>query len=282
VQTADRLVSDMDFSFLYNSRKKSLSVGYDVAVEELAQSTYDLLASEARIASFVAIARGDAPQESWFHLGRKHVFSARRRVLVSWTGTMFEYAMPALWMRHYAGTILEESLRGAVRVQRRYGRKHGRPWGISESAQFGADGGEYGYGPFGIPELAMKRLRSADAAVVSPYSSFLALLADPRSALTNIRRMDRLGWNAQYGFYESIDYSTGKARVVRSWMAHHQGMTLLAICNLLFDHAFQRYFHSEPYVLATERLLHERVPSSVVAEADAFPEPLVTADEAAV
>jgi cyclic beta-1,2-glucan synthetase len=276
---AERLVVEMDFSFLYNARKKVLSVGYDIASQKLEPSTYDLLASESRIASFIAIAKGDAPQDSWFHLGRKHTLCWGQRVLVSWTGTMFEYLMPALWMRHYPETIMYDSMKAAVSVQRRAGRKMGTPWGISESACIVAGADEYGYAPFGVPQLAMKRM-NADR-IVSPYSSFLSLLVDPKAALRNLRRMEDLGWTGMYGFYEAADYSGGAEGLVRCWMAHHQGMSLLSVCNVLFDNPFQRYFHSEPYVLATERLLHERVPSAVAAEADEFVELLAMADEPA-
>ncbi len=274
---SDRLVEEMDFSFLYNSRKKVLSVGYDVATQKLEPSTYDLLASESRIASFIAIAKGDAPQDSWFHLGRKHTLCWGQRVLVSWTGTMFEYLMPALWMRHHPETIMHDSMRAAVTVQRRAGRKMRTPWGVSESACLLSGTDEYGYAPFGIPQLAMKRI-NADR-IVSPYSTFLSLMVDPKAALRNLRRMQELGWTGKYGFYEAADYSSGTAATVRCWMAHHQGMSLLSICNVLFENPFQRYFHAEPYVLATERLLHERVPSAVTAEADEFVEAMAVFDE---
>jgi hypothetical protein len=268
---ADTLVREMDFRFLYNSRKRALSVGYDTAAGRLEPSSYDLLASEARIAVFVAIAKGDIPQEAWFHLGRAHALARGERVLLSWTGTMFEYLMPALWMRHSPGTILEQSVQAAVRVQRSYCDRKGVPWGISESACAGAGGAEPGYAPFGIPALAMKRQQSGPL-VVAPYASFLALMVNPRAALKNLRHMEEFGWSGRYGFYEAADYSVQGAEVVRSWMAHHEGMALLAICNLLFDNPMQRYFHAEPQVLATELLLHERLPSSTIVEAE--PEPL--------
>jgi cyclic beta-1,2-glucan synthetase len=260
----DVLVDEMDFSFLFNSRKKVLSVGCDVDTALVEPAAYDLLASESRIASFVAVAKGDVPQESWFHLGRRHTIFAGQRVLVSWTGTMFEYLMPALWMRNYRNTILHRSAEAVVRVQRRVAKRKGIPWGISESACSGA-GREYGYHAFGIPELAMK-VPDTDPVVVSPYSTFLALQVDPSAALQNLRRMARLGWLSDYGFYEAVDYSSGEPEIIRSWMAHHQGMSLLAISNLLFDDKMQQYFHAEPQVLATELLLHERVPNAIRVE----------------
>ena len=265
--TCRALVEEMDFKFLYQPRKKVLSVGYDVSAGRLEPSSYDLLASESRIASFVAIAKGDVPQESWFHLGRTHTMFRGARVLVSWTGTMFEYLMPMLWMRHFPDTITEQSARAVVRAQREYARRKGVPWGISEAACRGREECEYGYAAFGIPELAMKRMDSG-ALVVSPYSTFLALAVDPHASIDNLRRMEEFGWVGRYGFYEAADYSEGGAEVIRSWMAHHQGMSLLAACNLLFDNPFQRYFHSEPQVMATELLLHERVPSAAAAEVE--------------
>jgi hypothetical protein len=272
--SSDRLADAMDFGFLYHRRKKVLSVGFDLSTGKLESSSYDLLASESRIACFVAIAKGDIPQEAWFHLGRRHTLVWGQRVLVSWTGTMFEYLMPALWMRHYRGTITQDSLESLVRVQREFASRKGVPWGISESACTTEGSCEYGYAAFGIPELAMKQPET-ESLVISPYSTFLALSVDPHAAIDNLRRMAEFGWSGRYGFYEAVDYARAGGEVVRSWMAHHQGMSLLAICNLLFDNPMQRYFHSEPRVLATELLLHERVPSAVVVEAEEIPAPSV-------
>lgn len=260
---SDTLVREMDFGFLYNPRKKVLSVGYDVAAGRLETSYYDLLASEARIAVFVAIAKGDIPQEAWFHLGRAHTLAHGEHILLSWTGTIFEYLMPALWMRVYPGTILEQSVRAVVRAQRDYCSRKGVPWGISESACLGGPG----YAPFGIPALALKR-QEAESLVIAPYAALLALAANPQAALKNLRHMEEYGWTGRYGFYEAVDYAGRGGQVIHSWMAHHEGMALLAICNLLFDSPIQRYFHAEPQVLATELLLHERLPAAAVAEAE--------------
>lgn len=270
---SDRLVREMDFRFLYHPRKKVLSVGYSVPTSRIEPSYYDLLASEARIAVFIAIAKGDIPQEAWFHLGRAHTLARGERVLLSWTGTMFEYLMPVLWMRHYPGTITEQSVRAVVRAQQRYAAHKGVPWGISESACAG-EAGEHGYAPFGLPGLALKR-QEAESLVVAPYASLLALMTNPAAAVKNLRQMEEYGWTGRYGFYEAVDYSGAGGEVIRSWMAHHEGMALLAICNLLFDCPMQRYFHAEPHVLATELLLHERLPAAVVAEAEpaALPAP---------
>jgi cyclic beta-1,2-glucan synthetase len=262
--TCEQLVREMDFSFLYLSGKKTISVGYDVPLNLLQPSCYDLLASEARVAVFVAIAKGDIPQKAWFHLGRTHTMAHGARALLSWTGTMFEYLMPTLWMRHYPGTIMEQSLRAVVRAQRAYARRKGVPWGISESACVG-ENGQQGYAPFGLPSLALKR-EAPDALVISPYSTMLALGVDPRAALKNLRQMEAFEWSGRYGFYEAVDYSQNGGERVRSWMAHHQGMALLAICNLLLDRPIERYFHAEPQVLATELLLHERAPAMLIPE----------------
>jgi cyclic beta-1,2-glucan glucanotransferase len=247
-------------------------VGYNAGTGKIETSYYDLLASEAKIAVFIAIAKGDVPQEAWFHLGRGHALFFGERALLSWTGTMFEYLMPVLWMRNYPGTIAEQTIRAVVRIQREYASRKGVPWGISESACLGEEPGSHGYGPFGIPALALKT-RAPEALVISPYSSFLALAVNPVAAVKNLRHMDEYGWSGRYGFYEAVDYRRAGGEVIRSWMAHHQGMALLAICNLLFDNPMQRYFHAEPHVLATELLLHERVPSAVETDQVTVPIP---------
>jgi cyclic beta-1,2-glucan synthetase len=251
-------------------------LGYDAERQQVGATSYDLMASEARIAVFVAIAKGDIPQEAWFHLGRAHTIVNGERTLLSWTGTMFEYLMPAIWMSHHSGTIMEQSIRAAVRIQQEYAKAKGVPWGISESACLAEGSGSSGYGAFGIPALALKA-GGVDSLVISPYSAALALPVDPVSAVQNLREMEQAGWSGRYGFYEAIDYSKPGGQVIRSWMAHHQGMTLLSICNLLFDNAIQRYFHTEPQVLATELLLHERVPSAVETEKDIIPQDLAGA-----
>jgi cyclic beta-1,2-glucan synthetase len=262
-----RLAREMDFRFLYQPRKKTLSVGYDVSTGKLEAASYNLLASEARMASFVAIAKGDIPQESWFRLGRTHTLFDGEPVLLSWSGTMFEYLMPALWMRHYPDTIVDRSMKTAVRTQREYGRRKGVPWGVSESAFVSGENGDYGYWAFGVPELALRR-KDSRRLVISPYSTFLAAAVDPPAAVENLRRMQEYGWLGRYGFYEAIEYTRTGAETVRMWMAHHQGMSLMAIANLLLDNPLRHYFHAEPQVLATELLLHERVPAGALADLD--------------
>jgi hypothetical protein len=265
-----RLVDEMDFQFLYQPGRQSLSIGFDTSSNRLELASYDLLASEARTAAFIAIAKGDVPQDVWIRLGRAHTTCRGEGILLSWTGTMFEYLMPALWMRHYPETLLDHTTRAAVRAQRDYGRRRGVPWGISESACLCDSSSEYGYAPFGLPELALKRAE-AHSLVISPYSSFLAAAVDPSTAVENLRQMREFGWLGRYGFYEAIQYTADGGEPVRMWMAHHQGMSLLAVANLLCDNPLQRYFHAEPQVMATELLLHERVPSAALAEADTVP-----------
>jgi hypothetical protein len=264
-QEAEELAKQMDFRLLYNSERNLLSVGYDVERKQLLGSSYDLLASESRSAVFVAIAKGDIPQTSWFRLGRGHTQYSGRRVLLSWTGTMFEYLMPSLWMKTYPATLLENSMRGAVASQRKFVEPLNIPWGISEGAcSVKNDAGHYEYHAYGIPALALK-VELADRTVITPYAAVLALSVDPATSVKNLRKMETLGWLGPYGFYESADFKNTTSNTAQSpeivycWMAHHQGMTLLAISNLLSEAVFQRLFHEEVMVAATERLLHERV-----------------------
>jgi cyclic beta-1,2-glucan synthetase len=272
--TCERLVQDMDFRFLYRPRQKALAIGYDVAARRLDISNYNLLASEARIAAFIAVAKGDIPQEAWLRLGRAHTQFRGKHVLLSWSGTMFEYLMPALWMHHYPDTIIDRNMKAAVQAQRDFVRIYDVPWGISESASPAESGKKWGYHAFGIPELATQR-KGLKALVISPYSSFLAAAVDPVAAVANLRRMRDSGWFGRYGFYEAIDYTRGKGEPARIWMAHHQGMSLLAVVNLLLDRPFPRYFHAEPQVRATERLLHERVPAGTLTCEPLLPQELM-------
>jgi hypothetical protein len=263
---AEALAKQMDFRMLYDSGRNLLSVGFDVEKQQLLASCYDLLASESRSAVFIAIAKGDIPQTSWFRLGRGHTQYSGRRVLLSWTGTMFEYLMPTLWMKTYPATLLENSMRGAVMSQRKFVEPLSIPWGISEGACSAKnDSGHYHYHAYGVPPLALK-VEPEDRTVITPYAAVLALSVDPAGSVRNLRKMESLGWLGAYGFYESADFKdtgagvTRKPELVYCWMAHHQGMTLLAISNLLSESVFQRLFHEEVIVAATERLLHERIP----------------------
>jgi len=255
----------MDFEMLVDEGRRLLSIGYDVTKQELNKSCYDLLASEARMATFVAVAKGETVQESWFRLGRQHTLCEGESVLISWTGTMFEYLMPVIWQKSHPDTLLDRATQSAVRAQQSYGKARRVPWGISEAAYSKTDDeGNYQYSAFGVPGLALSVSRE-NSLVISPYSSCLALLIDPATAVENLMGMARQKWLAEYGFYESVDYSTEsswfsrrKYTLVRCWMAHHQGMSLAAICNVLLDSPFQRWFHAEPLVQASDLILQER------------------------
>jgi cyclic beta-1,2-glucan synthetase len=259
-EEAMRLATEMDFAFLVQKDRQMLSIGYEVATHTLHDATYDMLASEARIAAFLAVAKGEMPQESWFKMGRTHTMAYGRAILMSWTGTMFEYLMPSLWMRSYPETLMARTLGSTVAIQREYGRSLGLPWGISESGYADTDdAGHYHYFAWGVPLIALKW--DADSGpVIAPYASYLALGVDPSEAVRNIGAMTRAGWMGDYGLYEAADYIRDRKqpRLVREWMAHHQGMSLLAILNLLHNGAAQRWFHANPHLQATELLLHEK------------------------
>lgn len=262
---AERWVVDMDFSFLLEQRRKLLSVGYHLNSRTLDLACYDLLASEARIAAFIAIGKGDVPQDTWFRLGRTHVpIRGGPPTLISWAGTMFEYLMPAIWMRSQYDTLLRQSMQGAVRAQRAYAAAAQIPWGISEAGYAELnDAGMYHYAAMGVPELALLD-RVPERLVVAPYASAMALAVAPRAALENLRRMAELGWLRAYGFYEAADFgatNTPNAQcpsLVKAWMAHHQGMILLSIGNFLCGNVIQEWFHGDARVRATELLLQER------------------------
>ncbi|MGC2399492.1 MAG: glucoamylase family protein [Acidobacteriaceae bacterium] len=257
---AMRFATEMDFGFLMDKSRLLLSIGYEIERQHLHQACYDLLCSEARIAAFITVAKGEAPQQSWFKLGRIHTMAYGHPVLISWTGTMFEYMMPSIWMRSYPDTLVSRTLSGVVTIQRAFGKEHGIPWGISESGWAGKDDhGHYHYQAFGIPPIALK-WDAVAGPVVSPYSTCLALGVEPVEALKNLKRMAKMGWTGAYGFYESADYqeSTKTPKLVKEWMAHHQGMSLLALLNLLYDNIVQDWFHANAHLEATQLLLHEK------------------------
>jgi cyclic beta-1,2-glucan synthetase len=259
------LADEMDFAFLLNRRRGLLSVAYEVEKQKLLPACYDLLASEARIAYLVAIAKDEIPQDSWFLLGRAPTEDSGVVGLLSWTGTMFEYLMPTLWTRIYPNTLLERTASVAVRLQQDYAIEKEVLWGISESACSKMDeAGNYQYFPFGVPNLAIHK-PDEYGPVISPYSTLIALNIDPTKALENLRTMQRQQWIGAYGFYEALDFSPQRGRsharrpqIVRCWMAHHQGMSLLSIANFLRGEVVQNWFHSHPRVKATELLLQEK------------------------
>jgi cyclic beta-1,2-glucan synthetase len=257
------LAEAMDFSFLLDKQRLLLSVGFDAGSEELQPYCYNLLATEPRTAVFIAIAKEDIPQDCWFRLDRPYTSDHGRPVLLSWTGTMFEYLMPSIWMRSYPNTLLDRATQAAVRSQQAYATEKHILWGISESACAKRnDAGDYHYEAFGVPSLALRKT-GAEPLVVSPYSTLLALSVDPKGSLGNLHRMQAQGWFGSYGFYEAADYSSRRFfgpsyELVQSWMAHHQGMSLLSLANFLCGNAVQRWFHSERRVQATALLLQEK------------------------
>ncbi|HSL25409.1 MAG TPA: glucoamylase family protein, partial [Acidimicrobiia bacterium] len=267
-RTAD-LAGAMDFSFLMDPENKLLAVGYRVGDAALDQSHYDLLASEARLASFVGVATGDLPPSHWFRLGRSMTPLGRDAALISWSGSMFEYLMPLLVMRSPPDSILDTTYRAVVRRQVEYGNERQIPWGISEAAFAARDVHLiYQYRAFGIPGLGFERGLSADL-VVAPYATMLAAMIEPREAVANLARLSQLGAVGTYGYYESLDFTptrlpeNGEVVVVRAYMAHHQAMSLVALSNVLFAGFARDLFHTEPSVRAAELLLHERVPRDV-------------------
>ena len=263
----DLLVEAMDFRFLFDEGRKLFVIGYNVSEARPDNSLYDLLASESRLASLVAIAKGDAPQEHWFRLGRQLTqIDGAGRALVSWTATMFEYLMPLLVTRDYADTLLDQTCQTVVARQIAYGREQKVPWGISESAYNARDlQFNYQYGPFGVPGLGLKRGLSEDL-VIAPYASVLAAMVAPRAVLQNLQRLALCGALSRFGFYEAIDYTPERLPqdqphvIIRSFMAHHQGMSLVALDNLLHGGVMQARFHADPLIQATELLLQERIP----------------------
>jgi cyclic beta-1,2-glucan synthetase len=267
--TARAMAGAMEFGFLLDPERKLLAIGYRVAEGNLDPSCYDLLASEARLASFVAIAKGDVPSRHWFRLGRAVTPIGRGAALISWSGSMFEYLMPSLVMRAPAGSLLEQTSRFVVRRQIAYGAALGVPWGISESAYNVRDLElTYQYSNFGVPGLGLKRGLSENV-VVAPYATALATMVDPGAAARNFARLAALGARGRYGFYEALDYTRtrlpeGKeVAIIRAFLAHHQGMTVVAIANGLLDGKMRARFHAEPIVQATELLLQERMPRDV-------------------
>ena len=256
----------MDFTLLYDPARKLFSIGYNVSNHRLDGSYYDLLASEARLASFVAIALGQVPQEHWFALGRSLTSVNGHRALISWSGSMFEYLMPPLVMPNYEQTLLDVSCRAAVARQIHYGAQRHVPWGISESGYHLTDAqSSYQYRAFGVPGLGFKRGLAEDL-VVAPYATVMALPFAPREAIANLEQLRGEGAEGRYGFYEAIDYTPsrlarGEPRaMLRSFMAHHQGMSLLALAHVLLDRPMQRRFQANPLFRAAELLLQERVP----------------------
>ncbi|UTF50730.1 cyclic beta 1-2 glucan synthetase [Desulfomicrobium sp. ZS1] len=274
IKTCERLalqcstLAQMEFEFLCDETSHLLAIGYNVSECRRDNSFYDLLASEARLATFVAIAQGQIPQESWFSLGRLLTTAGGEPVLLSWSGSMFEYLMPMLVMPTYESTLLEQTCNASVARQIEYGKKRSVPWGISECGYNAIDVHQnYQYRAFGVPGLGLKRGLAEDL-VIAPYASALALMVTPGEACRNLIRLADEGFDTRFGFYEAIDYTPARlprgqsSVVVRSFMAHHQGMSLLSMAHLLLDRPMQKRFASDPLFQATMLLLQERIPKT--------------------
>ncbi|HEY4910750.1 MAG TPA: glucoamylase family protein, partial [Methylomirabilota bacterium] len=259
-RSADALVRGMEFGFLFDPVRKLFSIGYRVADGSLDSGYYDLLASEARLTSFVVIAKGDVPVSHWFRLGRALTPVEEDSVLVSWSGSMFEYLMPVLVMRAPAGSLLDQTCQLVVRRQISYGAERGVPWGVSESGYNARDlEMTYQYSNFGVPGLGLRRGLSDDV-VVAPYATALAAMIDPGAAVRNFQRLAEAGGSGTYGFYEALDYTPSRlpenaeVAIVRAYMAHHQGMSLVALDNVVHGGIMRARFHAEPLVQATDLL----------------------------
>ena len=261
-------LAEIRYDLLFDKSRRLLAIGYNVDDLRRDESCYDLLASEARLSSFVAIAQGSLKQEHWFALGRMLTIAGGELALLSWGGTMFEYLMPQLIMPSYENTLLSQTYRAIVRRQIEYGEQHGVPWGISESGYNMTDVNLiYQYRAFGVPGLGFKRGLIEDL-VIAPYASALALMVEPADACTNLQRMAAEGNLGLYGFYEAIDYTPSRlsrdetSATVQSFMAHHQGMSFLSLAYVLLDRPMQRRFMANPIFQAADLLLQERVPKA--------------------
>jgi cyclic beta-1,2-glucan synthetase len=268
---AEAFFQAMDFRFLFNTEREVFHIGYNVTREKFDDNCYDLLASEARLGSLLAIAKRDVPQNHWLHLGRPMTSVVNVRTLLSWSGTMFEYLMPTLLMESYEQTFLTQSCRAAVDYQIAYGQEKNVPWGISESSYYAFDTNmTYQYRAFGVPGLGFQRGLTQDL-VITPYASLLALRLRPQAVRQNMDHLDDLKMRGLYGFYEAIDYSQSRLlrqdhAIVQSYMAHHQGMILLSLTNYLLHDPMIRRFHTDPAVQSVEMLLQEKVPNRAPVE----------------
>ncbi|HEX7324708.1 MAG TPA: glucoamylase family protein, partial [Rhodanobacteraceae bacterium] len=263
-----RALAQMDLAFLWDARTEQFTIGYDVEHDKRDGGRYDLLASEARILSFVAIAQGQVPPSHWFKLGRLLTVAAGQPALVSWTGSMFEYLMPQLLMPRYRNTLLDDTCNAAVARQIRYGAQQHTPWGVSESAFNATDTNlVYQYRAFGVPGMGLKR-GLGDDLVIAPYATLLAAMVDPAAACDNLERLAHAGALTRYGFFEAIDFTPSRISdgeefaLVKSWMAHHHGMGFLALSTLLNQRPMQRRFMREPMFRAYALLLREKIPEA--------------------
>ncbi len=265
-EIADRFVKEMDFGFLYNHQKRFFHIGFSRDTGSLDTNYYNLLASEARIASLIAIAKREVPSSHWMYLGRPVTRVENIKTLISWSGTMFEYLLPSLFLRSYPGTLLADSNKGAVQHQIAYGKSKGVPWGISESGYYRFDAGNsYQYQAFGIPGLGFKRGLSNDL-VIAPYASLIAVGIKPQAVVSNLHSLINLKMLGSYGLYESLDFTTSRlmmnqnSAIVKEYMAHHQGMLFIALANYLHNDIMVDRMHRDPRIQSVELLLQEQVP----------------------
>lgn len=273
-QRCDALHAGMDFSGLYDPKRHLFHIGLRVEENVLDASFYDLLASESRLLSFLAIAKGDVPRRHWMALGRPFLLVGFQPGLKSWSGSMFEYLMPALVMSEPTDGLLQVANTAAIAEQQAFGRSLNMPWGVSESAYFAQDHSlAYQYSPFGVPRLALRRTPPTDR-VVAPYASAMAAVLAPAAAVANLERLESLGARGEFGFHDAVDFTASRQAegqdftVVRNFMAHHQGMSLVALCHVLRAEAPRRWFGSAALVQAHESLLHERTPRQIIGSAD--------------
>ncbi len=261
-------LADVEWDFLYDRSSNLFTIGYSVQEHRMDASFYDLLASEARLCTYIGIAQGKLPEESWFALGRLLTNMNGHSVLLSWSGSMFEYLMPLLVMPTFENTLLDQTYKSVVNCQILYGKQTGRPWGISESGynMINADS-QYQYRAFGYPGLGLKRGLDEDA-VIAPYASAMALMVVPEKACENLELLSEKGFEGRYGFYEAIDYTPSRlprgksSAIVYSFMSHHQGMSLLSFAYLLLDKPMQKLFELDPQFKAIHLLLQERIPKT--------------------
>ena len=266
---SNQYVNEMDFRFLYHSQRHIFHIGFNLESNQLDQNYYDLLASESRIASIISIAKGDVPQSHWMYLGRPMTHIEHSFVLLSWSGTMFEYLMAPLFLRSYPGTLLSDSTRCAVLHQIAYGKSRNVPWGISESGFYRFDVNQnYQYRAFGVPGLGFKRGLD-DNLVIAPYASLMAISYSPHAVVRNLARLIENGLLGLYGVYESIDFTSERllldetSAIVGEYMAHHQGMILMAMVNYFHDDIMVRRMHSDPRIQSVELLLQEQIPQAI-------------------
>ncbi|MBC7765438.1 MAG: glycosyl transferase [Hyphomonadaceae bacterium] len=266
IERLQKIVTETQLSPLYDPKKELFSIGYNIEEEKLTRSYYDLMASEARQTSLIAIARGEVPQKHWFKLGRNLTNAGGYKGLVSWTGTMFEYLMPLILIKNLPNTLWDETYRFITDCQKRYGAGRQVPWGVSESGYYAFDRHlNYQYKAFGVPVLGLKR-GLVDDTVIAPYAAMLALMTDPNSAMRNLAHLRKLNAECDYGFFEAVDFTKKrtlkgeKYSIVKNIMVHHQGMALLSAVNCLHDNIMQKRFHRLPEIKSVEYLLMEKIP----------------------